>query len=191
MENNQITVSGKIIKKEYSHECYNEKFYRVILETFRTSGIADYIPIIISEKILVNNIGEYIYVSGSIRTKNIDGHLDMFVFAENIDYLDFDSDKRIDTNELILNGYICKRSETRETPLKRIIIDFITAVNRPYGKSDYIPCIAWGRTARFVNKLNVGTSIIVYGRFQSRYYEKDNEQKIVYEISVQSINYEE
>lgn len=187
MENNQITVSGKIIELEYSHECYNEKFYRIILETFRTSGIADYIPIIVSEKILVDQINEYVYVNGSIRTRNIDGHLDIFIFAEEIDYLNFDSDDRIDTNELELNGYICKCNKVRETPLKRVICDFIQAVNRPYGKSDYIPCIAWGRTARFVEKIEIGTPVVVYGRFQSRYYEKNGEQKIAYEISVQSI----
>ena len=113
------------------------------------------------------------------------------------DIIDFKEDedeenKPVTSNEVVLNGYICKKPIYRQTPFGREIADILLAVNRAYNKSDYIPCIAWGRNARFCQNLEIGTEIKVIGRVQSRTYEKKfedgtSETRIAYEVSIGSM----
>lgn len=185
MENNNVCISGKVAKPVvFSHECYGEKFYTTTVETFRTSGVLDNIPIIISERILFDNIdNKFVCIDGTVRTKNIDGKLVVIVFADIVDVID----ERNDVDAVILDGYICKKNPIRQTPNGRVICDFILAVNRPFGKSDYIPVVSWGRNAQYIDGMEIGTKITIDGRLQSRIYTKDNEKKETYEISLQSV----
>lgn len=197
IENNSVTVSGIIASDfQYSHEVYGEKFYISTLESKRTSGASDCIPITVSER-LVNVsaawCGQNVEILGTFRSYNkhteTGNHLILSVFVDEINCVDnFDRDE----NEIHLDGYICKEVQYRETPLGREIADVLLAVNRPYGKSDYIPCITWGRNARYASGLDVGTRIRITGRVQSREYLKrfeddSTETRVAYEVSAKEI----
>lgn len=191
---NNAYISGVIAEEfRYSHEIYGEKFYASTVDVERKSGIVDRIPIMISEK-LVDVSGEWVeervYIYGEFRSYNkYDGehsHLILHLFARKFFCVD---DTGHDDNGIELDGFICKKPIYRDAPLKREICDILLAVNRPYGKSDYIPCICWGRNARFASGLEAGTRLKVQGRIQSREYFKEisegySERRTAYEVSI-------
>ena len=204
-ENNHIVLVGKVTsEKKFSHEIYGEKFYIFDLSVPRLSGNSDIIPITISERLMVDGdlpVGTKITVEGQFRSYNSYGEgknkLVLTVFAKNVELLE-DQESEVEarkdfvSNEVTLIGYICKKPIYRQTPFGREIADILLAVNRAYSKSDYIPCIAWGRTARFCENMEVGTEVKVVGRVQSRQYEKKYEDgtvetKVAYEVSVGSL----
>ena len=204
-ENNHIILVGKVTSdKRFSHEIYGEKFYIFDLSVPRLSGTSDIIPITVSERLMVGGdlpVGTKITVEGQFRSYNSYGEgknkLVLTVFAKNIEMLEdqeseIEAKKDFVSNEVTLIGYICKKPIYRQTPFGREIADILLAVNRAYSKSDYIPCIAWGRTARFCENMEVGTEVKVVGRVQSRQYEKKHEDgtvenKVAYEVSVSSL----
>ena len=182
-DNNYLVLVGKITsEKRFSHEIYGESFYIFNLEVPRLSGNEDIIPITVSERLLNDlnlEIGKKVVVEGQFRSynsyENERNKLILTVFAKDIiDYKEEEAEetKQSTSNEVVLNGYICKKPIYRQTPFGREIADILLAVNRAYNKSDYIPCIAWGRNARFCQNLEVGTEIKIIGRVQSRTYEK-------------------
>ena len=204
LENNYITLVGKVTSdKEFSHEIYGEKFYVFNLNVPRLSGNADTIPITISERLIEINevtIGKVIKIEGQFRSYNsyIDqrSKLILTVFVKTVEILDivgqFEPTRETTSNKVTLVGYICKQPVYRTTPFGREIADILLAVNRAYNKSDYIPCIAWGRNARFCESMPVGTEVKVVGRVQSRAYEKKyddgtEETKIAYEVSIANL----
>lgn len=195
-EKNRVEVAGKIISDlEFNHEMYGEKFYSAMLFTERTSGTADMIPLLISEQLFTSNLnGKYVSVMGEFRTYNNHAEgttrLQLNVFVQVMRILDGESADF--ANGIELMGYICKSPVYRKTPLGREIADILLAVNRPYGKSDYIPCICWGRNAAYASKLEIGTRIRIAGRIQSREYQKkisetESETRTAYEVSVSRI----
>ena len=202
-ENNYLVLIGKIIsEKRFSHEIYGESFYLFDLEVPRLSENSDIIPITISERLIANfdlEIGRKIVVEGQFRSynsyENEKNKLVLTVFAKDImEYKDEEDgeEKTKTSNEVTLNGYICKKPIYRQTPFGREIADLLLAVNRAYNKSDYIPCIAWGRNARFCENMEVGTEVKVVGRVQSRIYEKKFEdgtveQRVAYEVSIANL----
>ena len=202
-ENNHLVLVGKIASdKTYSHEIYGEKFYVFNLEVVRLSSTVDIIPITVSERLLTNlelDIGKKVAVEGQFRSynnyENEKNRLILTVFAKEISEVEEQeekSDKEEITNEVTLVGYVCKAPIYRQTPFGREIADVLLAVNRAYNKSDYIPCIAWGRNARFCQNMDVGTEVKVVGRVQSRTYEKKyedgtSETRVAYEVSIASM----
>ena len=199
IENNQVMVMGEIVSDfTYSHEIYGEGFYMVEMKVQRLSDSADIIPIMVSERLLDVNEdyrGCIVVVSGQFRSYNRHeehkNKLVLSVFAREIEFLDelWESTK---TNQIFLDGYICKEPVYRKTPLGREIADLLLAVNRPYGKSDYIPCICWGRNARYASGFQVGDRCLVWGRIQSREYmkkvsEDEIERRVAYEVSVSKL----
>ena len=182
----------------YSHEVFGEGFYMADVLVKRLSNSNDRIPLMISERLIdvtQDYTGEAIKVSGQFRSYNRHeeqkNRLVLSVFVREVEFIDEELDGA-KTNHILLEGYICKKPVYRKTPLGREIADLLLAVNRPYGKSDYIPCICWGRNARFAGKFEVGTHIHLWGRIQSRTYQKrlDNdvvEKRTAYEISVSKI----
>lgn len=204
-DNNHITLVGKVTsEKEFSHEIYGEKFYIFNLSIPRLSGNADNIPITVSERLLTKQglpIDSKILVEGQFRSYNCyqgeKNRLILTVFAKEIEFRENQEEeipvgKDITTNEVILDGYICKKPIYRKTPFGREIADILLAVNRSYNKSDYIPCIAWGRNAKFCETVPVGAEIRVVGRVQSREYEKKYEdgtveKRVAYEVSASSL----
>ena len=205
LENNHLVLVGKVTSdKRFSHEIDGEKFYIFDLAVPRLSGNADIIPITVSERLLSINdlqIDSKITVEGQFRSynsyENERNKLVLTVFAKEIKFVEnqdaeIEVSKDVVSNEVILNGYICKKPIYRQTPFGREISDLLLAVNRAYNKSDYIPCIAWGRNARFCENIPVGTEVKVVGRVQSRTYEKKYEDgtvetKVAYEVSVSSL----
>lgn len=193
-ENNRIEISGKIYSLcEFSHKVYGEGFYNFNIAVKRLSGSEDIIPITVSERLFDSKdiyIGREIRISGQVRSYNnysgTRNHLVISVFARELFY---DDSKNENITEL--NGFICRRPVYRTTPMGREIADILVAVNRAYNKSDYIPCIVWGRNARFAGRLEVGDNIKITGRIQSRIYQKKTEEgsveKTAYEISVSKI----
>lgn len=201
-ENNYLVLIGNIVSdKTFSHEIYGESFYLFNLEVPRLSGNDDIIPITISERLIANfdlSIGREVVVEGQFRSynsyENERNRLVLTVFAKDImEYKEEpEEQKEKVSNEVVLNGYICKKPIYRKTPFGREIADILLAVNRAYNKSDYIPCIAWGRNARFCENMEVGTEVKIVGRVQSRTYEKKFEdgrveQRVAYEVSIGSL----
>jgi len=194
MLNNKIYLEGKVTSGlEFSHEMYGEGFYTFDLDVMRLSDSVDTLNITVSERLLSDiklEVGIDVIVEGQLRSYNkfIDGSnkLILTVFARNIEPC---MERSKNPNEIFLDGYICKEPIYRTTPFGREIADVLLAVNRAYNKSDYIPTIAWGRNSRFCQTLSVGDNIKVWGRLQSREYQKkisDNEviRKIAYEVSI-------
>ena len=199
MENNQVEIMGRIASEfVFSHQVFGEGFYLVDVLVKRLSDSEDCIPVMISERLMditQDYIGEYIHVIGQFRSYNRHeekrNRLVLSVFAREISFVE-EEDESMKTNQIFLDGYICKPPVYRKTPLGREIADLLLAVNRPYGKSDYIPCICWGRNARFASNLEVGSRLKIFGRIQSREYmkrlsEEQSERKVAYEISVSRI----
>ncbi len=196
IENNMVTISGKVSSEvEFSHEVYGEGFFNFMLDVPRLSEYYDRIPVTISERLVSKEkleIGTIVEVEGQFRSynsyNNSGNRLLLTVFARDIIFLE-DEKKIRNPNQIYLNGFICKKPIYRTTPFGREITDILLAVNRPYNKSDYIPCIAWGRNARFSENLVVGDNIRIWGRIQSRAYQKKLETgdiitKVAYEVSI-------
>lgn len=197
IENNKVRIVGEIVGQfEYSHEVFGENFYIGQLKIERTSGILDFIPITVSERMVDVSAdwnGIFVEVEGSFRSYNKKDEekrkLLLSVFVRDFNQLENAS---YNDNDVELDGYICKETICRKTPLGREVADLLIAVNRPYGKSDYIPCIAWGRNAVYLAELEVGTHIKLCGRIQSREYTKrisdtETETKTAYEVSVSKL----
>ena len=207
LENNYLTLVGKVTgEKKFSHEIYGERFYIFNLSIPRLSGNSYIIPITVSERLINEETlqeGKKLLVKGQFRSynsyENEKNRLILTVFAKDIVEVEESNEeeseivkKDVITNEVVLIGFICKKPIYRQTPFGREISDLLLAVNRAYNKSDYIPCIAWGRNARFCQNLEVGTQVKVVGRVQSRTYEKKHEDgtvetRVAYEVSVGSL----
>ena len=208
LENNYLTLVGKVTgEKKFSHEIYGESFYVFSLEILRLSGNSDIIPITVSERLIKEDTlteGKKLLVKGQFRSynsyENEKNRLILTVFAKDIVELEENEEEEENeivkkdtiTNEVVLVGFICKKPIYRQTPFGREISDLLLAVNRAYNKSDYIPCIAWGRNARFCQNLEVGAQVKIVGRVQSRTYEKKHEDgtvetRVAYEVSVGSL----
>ena len=207
LENNYLTLVGKVTgEKKFSHEIYGERFYIFNLSIPRLSGNSDIIPITVSERLIKDDTleeGRKLLVKGQFRSynsyENEKNRLILTVFAKDVKEVEESGEeeneiikKDMVTNEVVLVGYMCKKPIYRQTPFGREIADILLAVNRAYNKSDYIPCIAWGRNARFCQDLDVGTEVKLIGRVQSRTYEKKHEDgtsetRVAYEVSVGSV----
>ena len=195
-KNNKVYVMGEIVSDAtFSHEVYGEGFYEFFVKVMRLSGQADILPVTLSERLIQGGSlckGKTICAVGQFRSYNkIEGgksRLMLTVFVREL----LDEEQGKNPNSVLLSGYICKPPVYRTTPFNREIADVLLAVNRAYNKSDYIPCIAWGRNARFVKNLSVGDKIAVSGRIQSREYQKklsETELKTMtaYEVSVSKL----
>jgi single-stranded DNA-binding protein len=199
IENNKVSIIGEIVSGfTFSHEVFGEGFYMVDVAVNRLSEQADIIPLMVSERLIdvegdylsltVESIGQFRSYNRHEGTKN---RLVLSVFAREVHFIEEFTDYT-KTNQIFLDGYICKAPIYRKTPLGREIADLLLAVNRPYGKSDYIPCIAWGRNARYASGFTVGTRVKVWGRVQSREYTKklsetECEKRVAYEVSVSKL----
>ena len=201
IENNRVTIVGEVVSEfEFSHEVYGEGFYTLNISVNRLSDSVDIIPLMISERLVdvtEDLRGVIIEASGQFRSYNRHeenkNRLMLSIFVRELQLYD-NYEEENSTNQIFLDGYICKPAIYRRTPLGREIADVLIAVNRPYGKSDYNPCIAWGRNARFAAGFEVGSHIQIYGRIQSRDYvkkisEDECERRTAYEVSVSKIEY--
>lgn len=196
IKNNQVTLSG-VVKSGFifSHTVCGENFYMVTICSERLSEEADYLPLMISDRLFdikQDLSGKFIVVNGQFRSYNDwkDGRsrLKLYVYARDIQI----TEHTLPKNYITLDGFLCKESVYRKTPKGKNITDLMIAVNRPYGKSDYIPCICWGRNARFAASLFVGCHVRLEGRIQSREYGKvlpsgEREIHTAYEVSVSKI----
>ena len=200
LKNNRVFLSGRVAREpQYSHELFGEGFYEFYIEVKRLSGQTDVLPVTVSERIM-NGVelseGSPVALSGQFRSynklENEHSKLMLTVFVR--DFIPYDAEEQ-NPNVVELNGYICKPPVYRTTPFNREICDVLLAVNRGYNKSDYIPCITWGRNARFVRDAEVGLNVVIGGRIQSRKYNKkldDDtiEERVAYELSVGKISVE-
>ena len=199
IENNQVSITGKIVTGfTFSHQVYGEGFYTMDLLVKRLSDSEDRIPVMVSERLVdvtQDYVGQYVEIHGQFRSYNrhegTKNRLMLSVFVREIHFMDEFTDYT-KTNQIFLDGYICKEPIYRKTPLGREIADLLLAVNRPYGKSDYIPCICWGRNARYASGFEVGEHVQLLGRIQSREYVKrisdtETEKRVAYEVSVSKL----
>ena len=196
MNNNRVFLSGTVESAPvFSHETFGEAFYEVMLLVPRLSSNLDRVPVTVSEKLLTGGrfeIGKYVCIKGQFRSynklENGRSKLMLTVFVR--DVCAFEED--MNPNVIEITGFICKEPTYRTTPFNREICDVLIAVNRAYNKSDYLPCIAWGRNAKYVSELAVGTKVSIVGRIQSREYQKhitdgEVETKVAYEVSINKI----
>ena len=191
---NQILLRGTLVElPQFSHENHEKRFYRFLLEVERLSGAVDLLPILVPEHVLgAMDVcgGTMLSVQGQIRSFNSRAEtgrrLVISVYAENLETCDGEPE-----NQVCLSGTVCKEPVYRRTPLGREICDVMLAVNRPYHRADYIPCIFWGRTAGEVSACAVGSSLSLTGRLQSRTYvkllEDGSETRTAYEVSGMSV----
>ena len=199
IENNKVSVIGEVVSEfTFSHEVFGEGFYLVSLAVSRLSDQVDVMPLMVSERLLdvkQDYRGQTVEAIGQFRSYNchegVKNRLVLSVFVRELNFLEEFTDCT-KTNQIYLDGYICKEAIYRKTPLGREIADLLLAVNRPYGKSDYIPCIAWGRNARYASGFAVGSRVRVWGRVQSREYTKklsetQCEKRVAYEVSVSKL----
>ena len=199
IENNQVTVMGEIVSDfSFSHEIFGEGFYMVDISVKRLSESYDIIPVMVSERLLdvtADYKGMFICINGQFRSYNRHeehkNRLVLSVFAREVDFIE-EMEESSKTNQIYLDGFICKEPIYRKTPLGREIADVLLAVNRPYGKSDYIPCICWGRNARYASQFKIGERCAVWGRIQSREYmkkldEEHIERRVAFEVSVSKL----
>lgn len=195
LKNNRVNIAGEVVSElKFSHETYGEKFYELSLKVPRLSDIFDVIPVTISERLLLDNdikIGTKIAGSGQFRSYNKleDGKSKLMLTVFLRELLPYSESDNPNSIEII--GYVCKEPIFRTTPFKREIADVLLAVNRSYNKSDYLPCIAWGRNARFVKNFAVGDKVSVSGRIQSREYQKKIGDEVItktaYEVSLNRV----
>ena len=196
--NNLAEVCGVVDDElQFNHEIFGESFYTFTLKIPRLSGTSDRIRVMVSDRLLSDlplNIGDFVEISGQFRSynsyENGDNKLILTVFAKDISLCESELSKN--PNSLFLNGYVCKEPVYRTTPFGREITDILLAVNRTYNKSDYIPVIAWGRNARYCKGFHVGDNVKVWGRIQSRDYQKRLSEdevitKTAYEVSVSKL----
>ena len=204
IENNRVCIIGEIVSEfTFSHEVFGEGFYIANVSVNRLSDMVDVIPLMISERLIdvtKDYRGMKIEVAGQFRSYNrhegTKNKLVLSIFVRELRFLEDDEmpEEQSKSNQIFLDGYVCKPPIYRKTPLGREIADILVAVNRPYGKSDYIPCIAWGRNARFASGFEVGGHTQIWGRIQSREYmkkidETESERRIAYEVSVSKLEY--
>lgn len=200
LDSNKVIIEGEIVTGfMFSHEVFGEGFYLFSVKTHRMSESVDVLPIMISDRMIDTKkdcVGKFVRILGQLRSYNQHNgdknRLVLSVFAREVEFLETESAK---INRISLDGYICKAPVYRRTPLGREIADVLVAINRPYGKSDYIPCICWGRNARYASALPVGTEIKIQGRIQSREYTKkvsetEAETRTAYEVSVSKMEVE-
>ena len=196
MNNNKVFLTGIVVEEPvFSHETFGEGFYEVKLSVPRLSEHIDILPVTVSEKLIKHFVvGKQIGVKGQFRSFNKlteeRSKLILSVFAREI----IETDQAMNPNIIEITGFVCKEPIYRTTPFNREICDVLVAVNRAYNKSDYLPCIAWGRNARFIKDAKVGSKIEIVGRIQSREYQKkfpngDIITRTAYEISINRINY--
>jgi len=198
-DNNQVTIAGEIMGGfTFSHDVFGEGFYVMDISVGRLSESNDIIPIMVSERLVDvkrDYTGMHAVINGQFRSYNRHeesrNRLVLSVFAREIEILEESADE-VRPNYIFLDGFVCKPPIYRKTPLGREIADVLLAVNRPYGKSDYIPCICWGRNARFAEGFQVGEHIQIWGRIQSREYQKkinenEFEKRVAYEVSVSKL----
>lgn len=203
IENNRVSVAGEIVSEfRYSHEVFGEGFYLVDIAVNRLSELVDVIPLMVSERLVdvtEDCRGQLVEVAGQFRSYNrhegTKNRLVLSIFVREWMFMEENLESGR-TNQIFLDGFICKAPIYRKTPLGREIADLLIAVNRPYGKSDYIPCIAWGRNARYAQNFQVGRRIQIWGRVQSREYvkkisEEETKKQIAYEVSVSKLEYYE
>ena len=203
IENNRVCIIGEIVSEfTFSHEVFGEGFYIANVSVNRLSDMVDVIPLMISERLIdvtKDYRGTKIEVAGQFRSYNrhegTKNKLVLSIFVRELRFIEEDEmpEEQSKSNQIFLDGFVCKPPIYRKTPLGREIADVLVAVNRPYGKSDYIPCIAWGRNARFAGGLEVGSHLQVSGRVQSREYTKkigedEVERRVAYEVSVSKID---
>lgn len=200
-DNNQVSIAGEIISEfTFSHDVFGEGFYVIEVVVSRLSNSYDMIPVMVSERLIdvkQSYKGKFIEVLGQFRSYNrheeSKNKLVLSVFAREVKIVD-ELSENAKPNHIFLDGFVCKSPIYRKTPLGREIADVLLAVNRPYGKSDYIPCICWGRNARFAETFSVGGHVQIWGRIQSREYQKkmsetEFEKRIAYEVSVSKLEY--
>ncbi|MBP1756332.1 MAG: single-strand binding protein/Primosomal replication protein n [Firmicutes bacterium] len=200
-DNNQVSVAGEVISDfTFSHDVFGEGFYVLEVVVSRLSNSYDMIPVMVSERLIdvkQDYKGKFVEVLGQFRSYNrheeSKNKLVLSVFAREIKMVD-ELSENAKPNHIFLDGFVCKPPIYRKTPLGREIADVLLAVNRPYGKSDYIPCICWGRNARFAESFAVGGHVQIWGRIQSREYQKkvteiDFEKRVAYEVSVSKLEY--
>ncbi len=196
IQNNQVIIVGKVIEDiQFSHRVYGEGFYNLKVEVPRLSKISDILPVTISERLLgeeTNLLNKFVKIKGQFRSYNQyeqgKNRLILTIFVLDFSILD-DGEEIKYSNQIYLDGFICKEPVYRTTPFGREITDILLAVNRSYHKSDYIPCIAWGRNAKYAQYLKVGDNLKIWGRIQSREYQKKQENdevitKVAYEVSI-------
>ena len=196
-ENNTVLIAGKIVEGcVFSHEVYGEGFYTFQISSERLSDKVDILPVTVSERLIdkeLLQVGTKVDIIGQLRSYNNynskKNRLVLTIFVREIRLMEEEETKN--ENQICLNGFICKPPIYRKTPFGREISDILVAINRAYNKSDYIPCIAWGRNARYMANLEVGSNIRVWGRVQSRTYQKKigeiMEERVAYEVSVSKI----
>ena len=198
-DNNQVTIAGEVMSGfTFSHDVFGEGFYVMEISVGRLSDSNDIIPIMVSERLVdvkKDYTGMHAVINGQFRSYNRHeesrNRLVLSVFAREIEILE-EVEGEVRPNYIFLDGFVCKPPIYRKTPLGREIADVLLAVNRPYGKSDYIPCICWGRNARFAEGFRVGEHIQIWGRIQSREYQKklsetEFEKRVAYEVSVSKL----
>ena len=198
-KNNKVYIMGEIVSDAvFSHEVYGEGFYEFFVRVMRLSGQADILPITVSERLIEGSAlcrGSNICALGQFRSynklENGKSRLMLTVFVREI----LDEIPGKNPNSILLSGYICKPPVYRTTPFNREIADILIAVNRAYNKSDYIPAIAWGRNAKYAETMEVGQNIRIYGRIQSRNYQKKlsedkTDVKTAYEVSISKMEVE-
>lgn len=203
IENNRVSILGEIVSEfRFSHEVFGEGFYITDVAVSRLSDMYDTIPLMVSERLVdvtQNLTGKLVEASGQFRSYNrhegTKNKLVLSIFVREWQLVEENLEAG-KTNQIFLDGFVCKAPVYRKTPLGREISDLLIAVNRPYGKSDYIPCIAWGRNARFASTFEVGGRIQIWGRVQSRDYvkkinEEETEKHTAYEVSVSKLEYVE
>lgn len=193
-ENNYVRITGYVDKFIYNHTAYDERFYSSFVHSQRRSGTVDDIPVIASEYLVKKDDldGKYVEIDGEFRSMNMEvegkSKLILQLFVKNIRIVKT-KESADDENEIVLDGFLVKNPIYRTTPNGRQIADMMIAVNRPFGRSDYIPCICWGKSAKWAENLEVGTEIFVQGRIQSREYvkrlsEDESEIRTAYEVSI-------
>lgn len=193
-ENNYVRVTGRVEKFVYDHTAYDERFYSSYVHSQRRSGMVDDIPIIASQYLIHKKdfAGKYVEIEGEFRSMNVHtgekSRLVLQLFVKNIRIIK-SKESMDDENEIVLDGFLVKKPIYRVTPNGRQIADLMIAVNRPLGRSDYIPCICWGKSAKWAENLEVGTEIFAQGRIQSREYvkrlsEDESEIRTAYEVSI-------
>ena len=190
-ENNVVRLCGTLAgRPRYSHSSRGQCFYAFPLEVRRLSGNSDTLNILARPEQLARIPAEEkcrLRVTGQLRSFNNrrgeGARLVLTVLAREIETCEGEEDE----NDVSLCGTLCKAPNLRVTPMGRDICDLMLAVGRPYGRSDYLPCICWGLLARQASRWPVGTRLQLSGRFQSRDYIKLTEQgpvsRVAFEVS--------
>ncbi len=177
----------------YSHENHGARFYKFPLRVDRLSGQSDHPVIVVGDRLLAQTpvaAGEGVRVVGQLRSFNNrsgqGSRLVITVLAQELEKCGGGF-----FNRILLSGVICKQPTLRRTPLGRSICDVILAVNRHYGRADYLPCIAWGQVASVVADMGVGDRLALEGRVQSRCYTKMLDsgpvERTAFEVSVMQL----